>query len=90
MTDRVINRRIAAHPYEQIAAFLISDIESGALAVGERIPSDADLMASYDVARETARRAVAIVRAAGYVETLPQRGSFVRARDQGAEVDSSE
>ncbi|MFI6982650.1 winged helix-turn-helix domain-containing protein [Embleya sp. NPDC050154] len=82
MADREINRRIAAHPYGQIATFLIRDIERGVYAVGERIPSDSEIMRTYDVARETARRAVAIVREAGYVETKPQRGTFVLVRDE--------
>jgi DNA-binding GntR family transcriptional regulator len=49
------------------------------------IPSDSEIMRTYDVARETARRAVAIVREAGCVETKPQRDTFVLARDKDTE-----
>ncbi|MYS83598.1 winged helix-turn-helix domain-containing protein [Embleya scabrispora] len=77
-------------PYRQIAADLVRDIESGALPVGKRVPSESTLIETYGVARETARRAVRYLREQGYVRTVPQRGTYVVSRDQGAEVDTSE
>ncbi|MYW06292.1 GntR family transcriptional regulator [Streptomyces sp. SID3343] len=36
----------------------------------------------YGVARDTARRAVKLLREQGYVETIPHRGTFVLVRDE--------
>ncbi|MGR6997206.1 GntR family transcriptional regulator [Yinghuangia aomiensis] len=46
----------------------------GRFLVGRRIPSEAELIATYGAARDTARRAVRHLRELGYVETRPQRG----------------
>lgn len=63
--------------YRQLAAFLREDIESGTLAPGARIPSETLLVQTYGVARETARKAVAVLRDAGLIVTTHGRGSFV-------------
>ncbi|WHM36244.1 winged helix-turn-helix domain-containing protein [Streptomyces sp. BPTC-684] len=67
--------------YRQIAAAVIADIESGALAVDRRIPSEASLVQRFGVARETVRNAVRFLRDEGYVYTVPQRGTYVRDRN---------
>ncbi|WP_282692931.1 winged helix-turn-helix domain-containing protein [Streptomyces sp. CC208A] len=67
-------------PYQQIAAEIIRDIESGALAVDRPIPSESVLIQRWGVARDTARRAVRHLRELGYVYTVPQRGTYVRDR----------
>ncbi|MGH3407629.1 MAG: GntR family transcriptional regulator [Streptosporangiaceae bacterium] len=42
-----------------------------------RIPTESELVASYEIARSTARRAVAWLRDQNLVETVPTRGSYV-------------
>jgi GntR family transcriptional regulator len=69
-------------PYRQIAAAIIADIESGALAPGRRVPTESAIMQRYGVARDTARRAVRYLREEGYVRTVPQRGSYVIDRSE--------
>jgi GntR family transcriptional regulator len=64
-------------PYQQIAAEIIREIKSGALAVDRPIPSEAALIQRWGVARDTARRAVRHLRDLGYVYTVPQRGTYV-------------
>ncbi|MHB6907882.1 GntR family transcriptional regulator [Streptomyces sp. DB-54] len=59
---------------------LSADIKSGTLRPGERLPSEADLCARFKVARETARRAVRLLREQGLVTTEWGRGSFVTDR----------
>ncbi|MEW1658279.1 winged helix-turn-helix domain-containing protein [Streptomyces sp. NPDC093707] len=66
--------------YRQIAVAIIADIESGALAVNRRIPSEASLVQRFGVARETVRNAVRFLREEGYVFTVPQRGTYVSDR----------
>lgn len=77
---RSVDREAREHPYEQVAGYIVADIDSGAIPVGRRIPSESQLIETYGVARDTARRAVKHLRDLGYVETLPQRGTFVIKR----------
>ena len=64
--------------YQQIAAWVRERIESGELAPGRPIPSEATLMQEAEgVARTTVRRAVAYLRDQGLVYTVPQRGTYV-------------
>jgi GntR family transcriptional regulator len=64
--------------YAQIAARLRDDILAGRLQPGQRLPSEATLQQRYGVARLTARRAVAVLRAEGLVVVHSGHGVFVR------------
>lgn len=66
--------------YLQIADDLAAQIRSGALAPGDVMPSEADLMERYKVASGTVRKAVAELRTTQLIETHHGRGSFVRSR----------
>ncbi|MGW1835817.1 GntR family transcriptional regulator [Streptomyces sp. NPDC002067] len=66
--------------YRQIAALIVKEIESGALPVNRKIPSESALTQRFGVARTTARHAVAHLREEGWVFTVPQRGTFVKER----------
>ena len=78
-----INPRSAVPPYRQIAAWLRSRIDAGEFRPGEDpLPSEKDLVDLFGVARDTARRAVQVLREDGLVETIPQRGSYVLPQDQ--------
>ncbi|GII55128.1 hypothetical protein Pth03_35170 [Planotetraspora thailandica] len=68
--------------YRQIADDVIGRIRDGALQERRPIPSETTLVQQYDVARETVRRAVALLREEGWIYTVPQRGSFVSPRDK--------
>jgi GntR family transcriptional regulator len=65
-------------PYLQVAAILEREIEAGKYAKGSRIPTESELVERFEIARSTARRAVARLRDQGLVTTVPQRGSYVR------------
>jgi GntR family transcriptional regulator len=65
-------------PYRQIAAALRDAIESGALSAGEKLPSEAQLMDHYGVARMTVRQAIQELRGEGLVVAEHGRGVFVR------------
>lgn len=75
-----VDHRGTTPPYQQIAAWLRSRIESGELAPGQVLPSEKDLMDTFGVARTTVRRTIAMLRAEGRVETIAQRGSYVTRR----------
>ena len=65
----------------QIAAELRAQIKAGKLLPRLPIPSEPSLMQIYGVARDTARKAVAVLRDQGYVNTVKGMGSFVRDRE---------
>jgi DNA-binding GntR family transcriptional regulator len=66
--------------YRQIAVILRERIESGELEPDRPIPSEAQIQQEFGVARETARRAVALLREEGYVVTVPGMGTYVKRR----------
>jgi DNA-binding GntR family transcriptional regulator len=66
-------------PYRQIAEILRLRIESGQYPPDTRIPTESELVETFEVARTTARRAVSVLRDAGLVYTVPQRGTYVTA-----------
>jgi GntR family transcriptional regulator len=66
--------------YKQIAGILRQRIEAGELEPDRPIPSETAIQQEFGVARETARKAVALLRADGYVTTVPGMGTYVRKR----------
>jgi len=68
----------AVPPSRQIANELRQRITSGDLPAGARLPSIMSLMQEYGVARNTARRALAILEDEGLIEIVHGWGSFVR------------
>ena len=77
MTDDRIDPLGPLPPYRQIAAILRRRIESGQYPPDTRIPTESELVDAFEVARTTARRAIAVLREEGLVYTVPQRGSYV-------------
>ncbi len=72
-------------PSRQVADILRAEILSGARPPGSRLPSIVHLMQDYGIARNTARRALLILRDEyGLAVIRPGWGSFVR-RDIGPE-----
>lgn len=65
--------------YLQISADLRASITSGERGPGSRLPGENDLMATYQVARETARKALAQLINEGIV--TPRRGAGVYVRE---------
>lgn len=73
----MINPRSRKPPYIQVAEILQARIDSGQYPKDERMPSEAELMAEFEIGRTTARKAVGELRKLGRVETLGTRGTFV-------------
>ena len=67
------------HRYEQIAKALSARITSGAVSVGESLPTEAALCKKYRVSRYTAREALRQLRDAGLIMRRPRAGSTVTA-----------
>jgi GntR family transcriptional regulator len=63
-------------PYQQLARILRRRITDGTLPTGARI-TESDITEEFEVARNTARRALEVLREEGLIYTMPQRGSYV-------------
>ena len=63
--------------YQQVAAVLRARIEAGKIPPGRPLPSEPHLMQEFGVARETARKAVRVLRDEGLVQIVQGRGAFV-------------
>lgn len=67
--------------YRQLAELLAERIERGEFEPDRPIPSEQQLMQEFGLARGTVRRTVQLLEQQGFVETVPQRGSYVRPRN---------
>ncbi|MCD0494145.1 trehalose operon repressor [Chromobacterium violaceum] len=63
--------------YHQIYSDIVADIDNRRYAQGERIPSESELMQSYDASRGTVRKAVDMLQERGYVQKIHGKGMFV-------------
>jgi DNA-binding GntR family transcriptional regulator len=66
--------------YERISTHLLEEIRSGALGPGDRVASEMELAAQFEVSRITSKRALEVLREAGLVERIRGKGSFVVKR----------
>src|SRR5215813_1440902 len=86
MTMPTVVHMITADPegarYKRLAALLRARINSGELAVDQRLPSEKDFQDEYGMARETIRKAVGLLRSEGLVEVRQGHGTFVRQRGE--------
>lgn len=72
--------------YRQVATTVRERIESGAYPAGAQLPTEASLVEEFGVARDTVRRAIALLAEDGLVVTSHGRGSYVRGGDDGQEI----
>ncbi|MEO3751756.1 GntR family transcriptional regulator [Streptomyces sp. B6B3] len=64
--------------YRQVAAAIREAIAAGEYEPGSPLPSEAQLIARYEVSRPTVRNAISALRAEGLIEVIHGKGSFVR------------
>ena len=84
MADDRIDPIAPLPPYRQIADILRRRIASGQYPPDTRIPTESELIEAFEVARTTARRAIAVLREEGLIYTVPQRGSYVARRSSAS------
>lgn len=77
--DQVSNPADSRPLYQQLAAQLRTQILSGELTPGTRLPTETDLMTLYSASRNTVRGALNVLRTEGLVTSLQGRGNFVRS-----------
>ena len=85
LSEEQTNRFRPLQRYEQVAERLAADIRSGALAPGERLPSERELARVMEVSRASVREAIGALQVQGVVETRPGAGTFVSARPPAPE-----
>ena len=76
-----IDREGPIPPYRQVADAIRARIESGEIPPGRRIPSLVELEAEFEVARDTLRKAIQVLKDEKLVETVPGLGVFVVERE---------
>ncbi|GAB4242693.1 MAG: GntR family transcriptional regulator [Thermoleophilia bacterium] len=74
-------KRLAVPAYYEIASDLREEIEAGRLRPGDMIPSEAQLCESYGVSRMTVRQGLNMLSEAGYIQSVPGKGSYVASPD---------
>ena len=78
----LIDNRSGAPIYEQIFAQIRDQIFSGALPQDEPLPSIRTLAKDLRISVITTKRAYEELESAGFIYTLPGKGSFVAARNE--------
>lgn len=71
--------------YEQIATILAGRIADGTYQPRRRVPSEADLVAEFGVARPTARAALQVLIDRGMVVTVRGKGRYVAGEGESGE-----
>ncbi|TDU84510.1 DNA-binding LacI/PurR family transcriptional regulator [Kribbella voronezhensis] len=66
--------------YEQISSHVLDEIRRGVLGPGDRVASEMELAAQFEVSRITSKRALEVLREAGLIERIRGKGSFVVKR----------
>jgi GntR family transcriptional regulator len=82
MAREKIDKKSVVPPYQQLAAILRAQIKSGELLPGEKLPPISAMQTKYSAATEslasvTVRKAIALLKKEGLVETVSGWGTFV-------------
>ncbi|ROS76112.1 GntR family transcriptional regulator [Curtobacterium sp. PhB130] len=90
--QQAIDRQSPVPYYEQLADVLQVRVENGAIAVGDRLPSELDLSAEYGIARATVRQALQLLESRGLAQRVPNRGVFASrpSSDRGWMIQNTE
>ncbi|MFB4282099.1 GntR family transcriptional regulator [Nonomuraea sp. MTCD27] len=73
--------------YRHIAGEIRERIRNRELVACHLIPSEVELVRAYGAARETVRRAIAVLREEGWVYSVPHRGSYVAPEERWPSCD---
>ncbi|WP_249124377.1 GntR family transcriptional regulator [Saccharopolyspora erythraea] len=71
-------QRVAAHPYQELAAEIATKIDSGELAPGTRLPSVRALAKQHEVSAMTAQKALNQLALDGYAEAVSGLGYYAK------------
>lgn len=82
-----MNNKITHARAEKVMRDIKSKILTGALGTGERLPAERELAEHYQVSRITIRHAISKLAYLGFVQTLPQSGTFIADFKKDASLD---
>jgi GntR family transcriptional regulator len=88
LAGRGLDRDSAEPLYRQLADLLAAAMSTGELAVGQRLPSEPELMERYGIGRITVRQAIELLRQSGKLTVQRGKGTFVAARVVRHDLDS--
>jgi GntR family transcriptional regulator, transcriptional repressor for pyruvate dehydrogenase complex len=71
-----------------LAGEILDKIRAGDIKPGDRLPTERELMATFDLGRNTVREAIQSLVALGVVDVRPGRGAQVRQWSSGAAMDA--
>lgn len=77
-----IDRNSSEPFYLQLSRLMEDQIESGAFAVGDKLPGESELCRSFDLARSTVRETLRTLQDRGRIKVIPRRGAFVIDSDR--------
>ena len=77
MNQVVTSTKIAEPRYREILRRLLQDIDAGDYAIGDRLPTEAELCARFGVSRHTVREALRQLKALGRIDRRQGVGSVV-------------
>lgn len=83
----VVERGTAVPPSQQLAALLRAQIASGQLAPGQMLPSILRLAQEHELASNTVRKALRILKDEGLVESVAGYGTFVKRQSAPPAMD---
>jgi GntR family transcriptional regulator len=83
---KTIDRSSLLPFYYQLKQILLNDIKEQGLAPGDRLPSDNELCASYDVSRTVVRQALSELETEGVIERVKGRGTFLAPQRTGEQL----
>ncbi|WP_374228171.1 GntR family transcriptional regulator [Streptacidiphilus sp. ASG 303] len=75
---RRVKGAVQGAPFQRVVDALVRQVRDGSLPTGVKIPSEAELATEHGVTRNTVRRAVRELEAAGVIESRHGVGRFVR------------
>lgn len=75
----LVDRKSPMPAYQQIASHINERITHEEWLIGDRLPSETDLAAQYNVSRITLRQALSILEADGIICRYQGKGAFVQA-----------
>ena len=81
-----IDRSIPIPIYYQLVTLIKQQIAEGVLRPGDRLPTEAELCAQYDISRNPIQRAMRELETEGLIERSARRGTFVRFAEDAIEL----
>lgn len=84
-----LDNRTATPLYKQLEQMFLTEIESGVLEPGTRIPTENELSEQYHVSRVTVRKALTALSDAGYLERKSGKGTFVAEKKMQRHLSST-